>query len=53
LKNKSVLLLLATIIKHKGDEEIKTRIPISGGLWTDDDLMELTRLTKKYPGGKL
>lgn len=41
----------ATIIKHKGNEEIKTKVPISGGLWTDDDLSELTRLTKKYPGG--
>lgn len=41
----------ATIIKHKGNEEIKTKIPISGGLWTDEDLIELTRLTKKYPGG--
>ncbi|CRK91198.1 CLUMA_CG004881, isoform A, partial [Clunio marinus] len=41
----------ATIIKHKGNEEIKVKVPISGGLWTDDDLVELTRLTKKYPGG--
>lgn len=41
----------ATIIKHKGNEEIKTKVPISGGLWTDDDLSELTRLIKKYPGG--
>lgn len=41
----------ATIIKHKGNEDIKTKLPISGGLWTDDDLIELTRLTKKYPGG--
>lgn len=41
----------ATIISRKaGSEEIK-RIPISGGLWTDEDLGELTRLTKKYPGG--
>ncbi|GBP68729.1 Uncharacterized protein F54F2.9 [Eumeta japonica] len=24
---------------------------ISGGLWTDDDLMELIRLVNKYPGG--
>lgn len=42
----------ATIIRHtKGNEEIKTKIPISGGLWTDEDLIELTRLVKKYPGG--
>lgn len=41
----------ATIISRKsGNEEIK-KVPISGGLWTDDDLAELTRLTKKYPGG--
>lgn len=33
----------ATIIKHKGNEEIKTKVPISGGLWTDEDLTELTR----------
>lgn len=25
--------------------------PISGGLWTDDDLDDLVRLTKKYPPG--
>ena len=44
----------ATIIKHtKGNEEIRTKIPISGGLWTDEDLVELTRLTKKYPGGSV
>ncbi|RVE53531.1 hypothetical protein evm_001901 [Chilo suppressalis] len=31
----------------------KTKAPpvISGGLWTDDDLAELVRLVKKYPGG--
>lgn len=26
---------------------------MSGGFWTDDDLSELTRLTKKYPNGTL
>lgn len=25
--------------------------PVSGGLWTDDDLAELIQLVKKYPGG--
>lgn len=25
--------------------------PVSGGLWTDDDLDELVQLVKKYPGG--
>ncbi|XP_055683263.1 dnaJ homolog subfamily C member 1 [Lutzomyia longipalpis] len=28
-----------------------SQAPISGGLWTDDDLNELVRLVKKYPGG--
>ncbi|XP_059612828.1 uncharacterized protein LOC132259281 [Phlebotomus argentipes] len=28
-----------------------TQVPVSGGLWTDDDLNELVRLVKKYPGG--
>nr|XP_040236270.2 uncharacterized protein F54F2.9 [Anopheles coluzzii] len=26
-------------------------LPQSGGLWTEDDLVELVRLVKKYPGG--
>lgn len=29
----------------------KTATTISGGFWTDDDLVELIRLVKKYPGG--
>ncbi|XP_052757478.1 uncharacterized protein F54F2.9 [Galleria mellonella] len=28
-----------------------TQPVITGGLWTDDDLAELVRLVKKYPGG--
>lgn len=24
---------------------------VSGGLWTDDDILELIRLVKKFPGG--
>lgn len=28
-----------------------TTKPIVGGFWTDDDLIELIRLVKKYPGG--
>jgi len=41
----------ATIISRRsGMDEVK-KIPISGGLWTDEDLSELVRLTKKYPGG--
>lgn len=31
-----------------------TQAPVSsGGFWTDEDLAELTRLTKKYPNGTL
>ena len=26
-------------------------VPVSGGLWTDDDLEQLIALVKKYPGG--
>lgn len=34
------------------DDSLKrTNKAISGGLWTDDDLVELVRLVKKYPGG--
>lgn len=41
----------ATIISRKpGFEEIK-KLPLNGGIWTDEDLSELARLTKKYPGG--
>lgn len=28
-----------------------TTAPVSGGLWTDDDLQELVQLVNKYPGG--
>ncbi|CAO1394952.1 unnamed protein product [Diamesa serratosioi] len=41
----------ATIIRNPGKDAIKTKVPLNGGNWTDDDLTELTRLTKKYPGG--
>lgn len=27
------------------------KAPVSGGLWTDDDILELIKLVKKYPGG--
>lgn len=30
-------------------EQEKSRV--SGGLWTDDDILELIKLVKKYPGG--
>lgn len=36
---------------HSDDIENKTPPPVSGGLWTDDDLAELVRLVKKFPPG--
>ncbi|XP_053660617.1 uncharacterized protein F54F2.9 [Anopheles marshallii] len=33
------------------DKSTHTPLPQSGGLWTEDDLTELVRLVKKYPGG--
>uniref|UniRef100_A0A182W5R5 J domain-containing protein n=1 Tax=Anopheles minimus TaxID=112268 RepID=A0A182W5R5_9DIPT len=37
---------------HDGDaNKTHTPLPQSGGLWTEDDLTELVRLVKKYPGG--
>ncbi|XP_035908507.1 uncharacterized protein F54F2.9 [Anopheles stephensi] len=33
------------------DKSAHTPLPQSGGLWTEDDLTELVRLVKKYPGG--
>lgn len=36
---------------HSDDTENKTSPPVSGGLWTDDDLAELVRLVKKFPPG--
>lgn len=41
----------ATIISRRSGMDDVKKIPISGGLWTDEDLSELVRLTKKYPGG--
>ncbi|XP_058063620.1 uncharacterized protein F54F2.9 [Anopheles bellator] len=42
-------------ILQAGDEHHATKpLPVpppTGGLWTDDDLTELVRLVKKYPGG--
>lgn len=32
-------------------ENVKNARVVSGGIWTDEDLAELTRLVKKYPGG--
>jgi DnaJ family protein C protein 1 len=36
---------------NSDDTENKTPPPLSGGLWTDDDLAELVRLVKKFPPG--
>jgi DnaJ family protein C protein 1 len=33
------------------DNESKSPPPVSGGLWTDDDITELVRLVKKFPPG--
>lgn len=43
-----------SILEDKVSDEKKSPKdkPLSGGLWTDDDLNELVRLTKKYPGGQ-
>lgn len=43
--------------KHSGSKvnavrpALQTKVMLSGGLWTDEDLTELVRLVKKYPGG--
>lgn len=36
---------------NKQAEENSAPPPVSGGLWTDDDLAELVQLVKKFPGG--
>lgn len=42
-----------SIIKPSANDtgKAKPKPMVSGGLWTEDDLMELVRLVKKYPGG--
>lgn len=41
-----------TTYNPKTSQDSSTNAPlISGGLWTDDDLAELIKLIKKYPGG--
>lgn len=42
-----------SIIKPSANDtnKAKPKPVISGGLWTEDDLNELVRLVKKYPGG--
>ncbi|XP_055298276.1 uncharacterized protein F54F2.9 [Sitodiplosis mosellana] len=42
------------LTKGTGVKAVEAKAPVlSGGFWTDDDLSELTRLTKKYPNGTL
>lgn len=36
---------------NSADDTFRSRPMATGGLWTDDDLVELVRLVKKYPGG--
>ena len=40
-----------SIIKNDPKEQEKAKPVVSGGLWTEEDLVELVRLVKKYPGG--
>lgn len=43
-----------SIIQRSGTTDstgAKPKPVVSGGLWTEDDLVELVRLVKKYPGG--
>lgn len=41
-----------TTFNSSGNDNTTTAPPVSsGGLWTDDDLIELVRLVKKFPGG--
>jgi len=38
-------------LPHSTDKEGRSPPPVSGGLWTDDDIAELVRLVKKFPPG--
>lgn len=49
-KTEEELAGYAALSKGKGPRQDKVKAPLNGGLWTDDDLSELVRLTKKYPG---
>lgn len=42
-----------TIIESNTNKNVTatSQPSITGGLWTDDDLLELIKLVKKYPGG--
>lgn len=42
-----------TYTENKNSNQTYTPVlpPVSGGLWTDDDLSDLIKLVKKYPGG--
>lgn len=50
-KTESCLLDPEESPSNSVDIESKSPPPLSGGLWTDDDLTELVRLVKKFPPG--
>jgi DnaJ family protein C protein 1 len=33
------------------NQQVSEKQKVSGGLWTDDDILELIKLVKKFPGG--
>lgn len=37
--------------KKEQTNHVDQKSPVSGGLWTDDDILELIKLVKKYPTG--
>ncbi|XP_076757969.1 dnaJ homolog subfamily C member 1 isoform X2 [Xylocopa sonorina] len=39
------------VSKKDQSNHVYQKSPVSGGLWTDDDILELIRLVKKYPSG--
>lgn len=45
--SQSIIKNTATVDESRN----KTKPVVTGGLWTEDDLTELVRLVKKYPGG--
>lgn len=39
------------VFKKDQTNHVHQKPAISGGLWTDDDILELIKLVKKYPSG--
>lgn len=39
------------VFKKDQTNHVYQKPAISGGLWTDDDMLELIKLVKKYPSG--